>query len=582
MTTQNLQSGSVPKATHRGDSSIDPAWATDAPLKLVAWALESMPDRTGKAGKIQEVIEGRVSLNPKWGTWWAKNVRPMVADASEHFDIGKDNSVKLLSDVENVPLEPLPSSRNKRGKGKTTKTSRTAKERGPSKLEAQWMAWFRGDEEGPPPTRGRTKEAHNALEKCAAEDVKRALHRTNLAAAELLEGRAVPKQAAEAWAKLLSRAASRWRGHNELDGDDDLPKSVGEYLALLVQEAGYPYESGQWLRQAGGMTDEQPTAWPRIFLAGVWRALDNSIDSPKGWFKSSFNRSAFEDQVAIAQAMAAAGLATSGSSYRCSQLDSLLSFLSAEQQKELMQNLIVQSACGNVPKDRVLSYIEHIAQYGKSSEWRGCLSLTGLASILLTEGSGAVVEQAAYDVAGALVDDALECPSEPQWDGLLSEGRRRIDELRERYVDDLEKQRQRYESELEKHRQEEERLERTVQRLRAEIAAGREVSRMDILQDVLTVITETLQSLRKSEDSSEQMRRRVEANLALALRASGAEEFGAIDDTVPYDPTLHQSEEHIASGSPVRIVVPGTLIPGKLAGDRVLIKAGVVGQTEVN
>ena len=313
MTLRNSQLRSGSDSSGTVPMEFEPSWASDAPLRLVASVLNSMPERTGKAGDIQRTLEAAgVALNPKWQTWWQKRVRPALAK-SGCFQIGKDNSVTLLVRSGDVPAEPLGAAR---GKGTVPKKSRTPKEKTPSKLEMQWLAWFQGKAEGPPPTRGRTKEAQNALEKCAAEDVKKSLYRTNLAVAELLEGRTVPKQAAEGWAKLLSRAASRLRGRNEMEGGDDLPKSVGEHLVLLVHEAGYPYESGQWLRQAGGMIDEQPAEWHRTFLAGIWRAFDKRIDSPRDWFKSAFYRSAFEDQATILQAMALAGLVESASTYR--------------------------------------------------------------------------------------------------------------------------------------------------------------------------------------------------------------------------------------------------------------------------
>ncbi len=589
MTARNLQSGAGPHREFRGAVDFDPAWATDAPLKLVAWALEQMPERGGKAGEIRKAIEaGGASLNVTWDTWW-KKVRPMVGKATEDFDSGRGKPIKLLSDVKSVPGVPLPSPKGG-SSNSGSPDSRRQRQRlsspkgGPSKLEAQWIAWFRGTSEGPPPTRGRTKEAYNALERCAPKAVRKALECTNQAAEELLQRRTVPKRDAGRWARLMSRAAARCYGGDERDIAGGLAESVGERLARLVQEAGYPNESGQWLRQAGAITEEQPSAWRRSFLGGVWKAFDNGVDSPRDWFRGAFSRTASEDRVAIARAMAVAGLAMNGSPYRHRQMDSLLSLLSGEQRGDLMRNLIAQSACGSAPKDRVLRYVEHIVQHGESSGRMASLSLMTLASILLSEGGGDMGREAASGIVDALQDDEWERRSGSGWDDLLWEGRRRIAEMQERqreaYEDELEQQRKAYEDELEKARLREEQREQTVQRLRAEIAAGREEARMDILLGVLTVITETLQSLRREPDSPGQMAPRVEASLTLALRAGGAEEFGAVDGITAYDPTRHQSEEYIASGSPVRIVIPGVLMPGKLVGDRVLIKAGVVGHKE--
>ena len=122
---------------------------------------------------------------------------------------------------------------------------------------------------------------------------------------------------------------------------------------------------------------------------------------------------------------------------------------------------------------------------------------------------------------------------------------------------------------------EQERLVRRVDGLRSQIAEGREESRLDIRQDMLMEIAVTLQSLHQHEDGEGALVRDIKASLARALRAGGAEEFGAVGDTAPYNPRLHQSEKQIASDSPVRVCTPGALVRGKLTGDRVLTRARV-------
>ena len=236
----------------------------------------------------------------------------------------------------------------------------------------------------------------------------------------------------------------------------------------------------------------------------------------------------------------------------------------------------MQSASGNVPTQMALNYVDH--KRSSITQPTGWLNILVLATLLLTDGRGPVV-----DLASQQIREALEDPSDVLfWSGLLAGGRRHIADLHERQAAELERQRSCYENKLEERRSEAERLSDTVQRLHAEIAAGREMSRMDILQDILMVVTETLQSLHGSQDSPEQMLRRVEANLKLALRAGGGEEFGTVDDIVPYDPLRHHAEHYVPSGTPVRISSPGSIIPGNIAGDRVLLKAGVVGPAEVN
>ena len=98
---------------------------------------------------------------------------------------------------------------------------------------------------------------------------------------------------------------------------------------------------------------------------------------------------------------------------------------------------------------------------------------------------------------------------------------------------------------------------------------------MDILQDTVTVITETLQDVRQSKYNPEEAFPHIEARLMLALRVAGAEEFGTVGETVPYNPGRHRSANNLPKGFPVRIYASGAVMTGKTTGDRILIKAAV-------
>jgi hypothetical protein len=165
----------------------------------------------------------------------------------------------------------------------------------------------------------------------------------------------------------------------------------------------------------------------------------------------------------------------------------------------------------------------------------------------------------------------------------LADGRKRISDMSERKSGELESQRLAYEAKLEEMRYKEERLRGLVEGLRVQIAAGREESRFDILQDTLLVVGETLQSFRKRKGSPEELLNHIEARLTLALRAGGAEEFGTIGETALFDPILHQGENggHIQIGAHVRISAPGSIVRGKSTGGRVLFKAKVEHSSEV-
>ena len=574
MVFQNSQSTPTLVSKPSDDTEVLQSWVNEAPLKLVASVLCDMPNSSGTAGDIREAVESRVDLKPKWATWWTKQVRPTLAK-SKHFSVGKANRITLLDQVDEIPAEPLRPVRKSR-KAKTSKKEQIPGEKRPSKLEREWMEWFRGEVEGPPPTRGRMKEALNALDKCDSSVVGRVLLRMTQCA----DVSSSSKQAAGAWARLISRAASRWRGDAGPYAGNELAEAVGQTMARLVEVAGFPQDAGRWLCQASGLPDGQPETWRNAFAAGVWKTVDNSRDNARNWFRPSFHRLAHEDRVAAALEITLAAFRSPHSSIQHVQLDLLLDFLSMKDEVDFLHALMVHSASGRAPKERVLNYVDHKSQSIDLLDRREGLELLVLATLLLTDGQGPVVDRASRQIGEVLEDSSLAGAS--AWSALMAEGQQRIASLRKQQTTELESQRLYYEGKLEERRREEGRLIDVVQRLRAEIAAGREVARMDILQDILTVITETLQSLRRSQDSPEQMLRRIEANLTLALRAGGAEEFGMVDDNVPYDPIRHQADQYVTSGSPVRITSPGAIIPGKVSGDRVLLKAGVVVPAEVS
>ena len=202
-----------------------------------------------------------------------------------------------------------------------------------------------------------------------------------------------------------------------------------------------------------------------------------------------------------------------------------------------------------------------------------------MASILLSDGSAATTEQASLEIGNALVDSSPE-RNGPVWSGLFSESRQRLADIQAQYAQELERQRRSSERQLEEGQQENERLTRRVEGLRAQIAEGRELSKMDILEDILMVTAETLQTLHQQKENPETLLRNVKAKLALALGAGGAKEFGTVDEIVQYDPRVHHADGPTNVDAPVRISVPGTIMQGKLTSSRVLMQARVTKSSE--
>ena len=537
------------------------SWASEAPLRLVAAALHTLPKQTGKPGQIKQVLEGwGVVFTPSWKGWWTQ-VRPMLIQ-SEYFEQGKAHQITALCQVADIPAEPPPP---------PPKSPKKTPE-----LELKWRAWLAGDADAPP-QKTPTKSAQQAMDVLPAESVRDALVATTRAVTDLLESDKPRKQEAAGWAELLSKAAARWQLAPDVYVAAGQPAQVGALIARLVEAAGFPPESGRWLCQAGALLAKQPEVWRKEFAAGMWQAIGSSQSGSRQWLRSAFQRSTDQDKAAIIQEITLAALSAGGSAsaVRHIQVDGLLEHLPPADRAAFLQKLVIWAAAGTAPKHAILDYITHTRHSGESPHTAQGLTLLALAALLLADGPSEIAARAARRI-GELLANPPDHTDNPVWDALLADGRQRFAALNEQLAGEMERQRLHYEERLAESQQESERRRRQAQRLRAELEAGREASKLDIRQDMLTVISETLYSLRQQQGNADEMLRLVEIRLALALRAGGAEEFGTVGETTSYDPVWHQTDESIRLGSMVRIASPGAVVKGKLTGDRVLVKARVL------
>ena len=537
------------------------SWVGDAPLKLVAWALDSL-GRTAKSTDVRRELEGNFVRDPgsEWKTWktWWERVLPAVK-RSGNFNVRNRSEITLMSRVADVPAEPWDT---------LPHTAKKAKTKAPT--AADWKRWMLSDDTSPPPGPRPTKPACNVLGKLPLKDIAPALHRIMGSAAELLESGSPSSHVAAGWAEAVSRGFVQFRELTPPDAVLSLAPQVGELLARLVEAAGYSPES------AGGLPG-QPDPWRRGFIEGVWNALQDL----KGGGPELLEAVERPERAAVAREVVIAALCSTGPLRQHSELDHILDCLSYREPVYLIRDLIVRSAAGEAPREAVLDYVarsRHAAGLPDSTER---LNLLAMASLLLSDGSGETVNKAAEQVGAALSGAAAD-QTGPVWSALLSGARQHIADLRAQHAQELEKQRLSHEARLEEMRRETEQLNQRVEGLRAQIAEGREESRMDIRQDMLLVMAETLQSLPEWADNPEALVKNVEAKLGLALGAGGAERLGTIGEIVPFDPRLHKSAKPIAIDSQVRVGVPGAIVRGKLTGGRVLIKAKVVQPSEVH
>lgn len=543
-------------------------WITKAPLRLLAWALDGMPQRTGKVGDIKAALQDLVEPTRKWKVWWDL-VRSMLDDV-EAFKRSKTGITLLAAEITDVPAYPLPT--------KILKAAPHQRQSSPARPEVlKWSQWFEGMSDDLPSKNGRpVNAAFAAIDECPSSAIQPALYRIIRAAEDLLSSEQPSKGAAEGWAQLLSQAALRLRSHYAPYDDAALPGHAAQLIAQLIEIAAFPRAAGDWICQAGALPDGEPETWRTEFASGLWHILPHSRHDIRIWFDKAFAQMASRDKAAIASEIALAAFAVGGSPIPPSRIDGLLAPLRAEDKPVFLRNLIVRSAAGKAAQRNALDYIVHSQNELSRAQQ---INLGALSTVLLPDAPTSLTEHAAQKIAHSLDDPAGS--GDPAWDALLSASRQHIAAQRANWQSDInalqeemDNQQRSYETRL---------AERAdlVARLRAEIAAGREESRMDIRQDMLIVISETLQSVRQKQHDPAKMLQLVTDRLRLALRAGGGEEFGSIGEAVDYDPVRHRADEPIATDTPVRILLPGAMVKGKSTSGRILVKARVAVQKEV-
>jgi molecular chaperone GrpE (heat shock protein) len=549
------------------------SWANDAPLRLVAWALDSLGQKA-RSNQIKSKLEGDFVRDPdsEWKTWetWWKRVLPAVKhkDSEPYFGRGNGTEFILLSKVTDVPAVPW---------NDLTRKAKKAETKAPTVTD--WKRWMLSDDASPPPGPRPTKPVCNALANLPVKDIALALHRIIGGAAELLESGSPSSHVAAGWVDAVSLGFVRFRELMPPDAVLSLAPQVGELLARLVKAAERSAGPTAQMISAGGLP-LLPGTWLPGFAAGIWDGVQKSGGSARDLLEAPFPT--VQDRSGLAREIVIAALDSAEPARQHRELDRILDCLPYREPVYFIRDLIVRSAARDVPRGAVLDYVadsRHAAGLPDSTER---LDLLAMASLLLSNGSGEAVNKTAEQVSAALSGAADEQQTGPVWPALLSGARQHITDLRAQHAQDLEEQRLSHEAKLEELRREAEQLNRRVEHLQSQIAEGREKLRMDILQDMLSVIAETLQSLPEWAYNPETLVKNVEARLVLALGAGGAERLGTIGEIVPFDPRLHKSAKPIAIDSQVRVGVPGAMVRGKLTGDRVLIKAQVVQPSEVH
>ena len=539
------------------------AWATDAPLKLLAATLTDIGG-SAKAGAIKEKLEGRVLDGVKWNVWWDK-VRSAAGDSKYFTTVrNKSNSITELGLYRDVRVGDVPA-----GPGpEKPRASRKPKKKPPSVRE--WKRWLLSDTDEPAPGGWPNSKAFNDLYRWAPDDLERALTQATRGTREFLASGDAQAQGRAGWLNALSLVALRLRECTEAESGCELVMQLGE---LLPQLTDLPKRNDpKWTLPTTALT-QQWDGWHRALATGIWSAFKDHPNDIRNLFGQLCSGLEIQNPVALAEEICLAALRPGESPRVGLALDALLDALPAHQRLRLLHSLIVRAAAGDGAKERVVDYITATRHAADSNARLGLLSLSAL---LIPD-----VRSPATAEASRRLADALESPDV---DGgpaqaLFRQVRERNEEFRARIAGEFEArqevQRQAYEERLERGRREEEHLRQQIAAFRAQMASGREESRLEVRQDMLLAVGDLLQRAHREERVADERLADVIANIPTALRAGGAETLGTVGETVHFDPRLHHSTAGLARGALVRVSAPGVIVLGGTSGDRVILKATV-------
>lgn len=520
-------------------------WAEDAPLRLIALAL-SVGGGRGKAADIRDKISGRVIEKEQWENWWKKHSRSLgsLPDCFQSVKAPKGNDYRLLTSVANVPADWTPPVKTK-----------------PVPVKV-WRQWLLSGAPEDVPGRYPTKPVIDALAKWDDEDtIEQVLTRLEVTAEGLMSRGEMAAQEAEGWLSAIASAAIRRRATGGPDPRGYDAARAGEVLARL---AGIARErTPQELLLQAGALDGVTDAWRRGFLAGLWESFEG--EDARGMYLDASAVLGRQARVDLARQIFLAAFGPDFSERRHAELDRLLDAVPESDRVPLLEEVMARAS--SAQKAEVRDYLASSRHFSRTD----MLGIRLKGVLTVSNPGDEFSSRTSRELA-----DALASPETlaPEVRALFAESAKEIDEARSTARAEVQKRSAEAQAEIEAERAEQERLRQQVRERNAELAANREESRLELRQDMLLVMGELLQAL-PAWNSLDDAVRDVEAGIALALGAGGAELLERSGQMVDFDPLLHNAEEKVHTGARVRVVAPGVTYRGGIHGDRVLLKAQV-------
>lgn len=545
------------------------SWVEGGPLRLVGAALADLQG-SGKAGALEVSLEPVLRESDQsidWRDWWRKMVLPAIKDCAgkkEYFEVkGQTYALAPGVRVDKIPL------------GQLVVQSTQKSPKAESIPKPTWPRWFTSEQwplaerDTLPGTKPPDKIIQN-IGSCAPDVAERLTPRTVDCALEFVNRPGTKAESAQKWLELLLAGLSRYHELFRLDTSLDITLRGAKGLDRLVHTL--LNDGNQHLLAASIKLAVSDPSRRKVLGWGVWHTYNYNSEGTREFLEFLAKLvSDSQDRLAVWNDILLAAFAPWSFAGRVTDLDRILFYLHREEREAILRGIILQAALGTVNEREVADFVSASRHAGKSNGPEK-LNVTATAALALTEGreQNITVAADAYrlavqrpgpDTANALIP------------AILNVSRDYTKEALRQLESQLERTKRDYEAKLSER-------QGIINELRSYIETKREESRLDIRRGMLEVIAETLEVLQIKSHSAEVSLRNAKSGLEIAIQAGGAEWFGVIGEVVEYDPRLHQGVDGAAKGILVTITARGALVPGKMTGDFILIKAKVSRQLE--
>ena len=514
-------------------------WQEKDPMRLVAAALVDLGGKA-RTSDLKSRLANKVIDPEDWSRWW-KRVQNALKESNQFsYDPRKGVSLDANpADIQSVSLDELPASpRNAR-----PKTVRTD----PATRLAEWVTWVQSDEKPDATPGGVPPEALlSILQELPASITSVSINRLVFGIEQrILASKKPSASSSQIWMKALVAVLQRWLGSSNAP---EIPlTSITALVARVLEDATLDSgkEATDWLAEYASRSKANVDDLAQALLSA-------SRETPDGIYHMLLMMHRTLDtstRVALWQQLVQP-ISYDASMPRTGQW---LRILEPVERAEVLWSLLL-----TVLDKASIAEIGSLLQ----KEWslsdvpeRGHLFKVVLLAWLSHEQLRPACKTMLETVTDSGRDDhSPEDSHMAEWKQMAqSLAQNEIEHLRvsmEREMDSIR-------GILRDAEGASDRAERQAKYLQGELQKASRGAALDLKRDAILVLGETLQQLVASPDPSSRKVEDATAGIMLALAALGADTFGEVGETLPFNPKIHEVSQPPAIGAPVRTIAPG-------------------------